>query len=76
MQNKSNLKLIALMFICLSFIGGVFYFTQEEVEEPIEKIEHNHVEKIPLYYNLADPTNVYTRNKDGEFEVITDYGTG
>lgn len=71
MNRKNHLGLLAVGVVSLLLIGSIGCLHCDNSDDKVEHIQHNPIEKIPLYYNLDNPDIIYTRNKAGDFEEIT-----
>jgi len=73
MDRKEHFKLLTLGFCALLLVGCFGYVYNKDTDDKEPEVfteEKQFNERIPLYYNLDDPTTIYTKNKSGEFEEI------
>jgi len=70
-----NKPVFLLLIVSLSLFSFSFFydsFTPQAIQDEIpEYVDYQEpTEKIPLYYNIDDPSIIYTKNKSGDFEEI------
>jgi len=67
-MNKIFIIVIGLIVMLVCSVG-VVYEKLEKVED-LQIKQINYIEKIPLYYNLDDPTTAYIKNSKGDYEEV------